>query len=134
MAKSLPFAHTELSAFLAKRVLELRPRKNQVEIATQAGFVNTNMLSMIKSGKTRLPLDRVPSLAKALECDAKRLFQLAITQDGYETTRTVIEEIFGTVVSQNEVRWLEAIRDASEHTDPALTLRTRATIRGMFGK
>ena len=38
MAKSLPYAKTKLTAFLVKRILELRPRKNQVEIATEAGL------------------------------------------------------------------------------------------------
>jgi hypothetical protein len=134
MAKSLPYSKTKLTALLEKRILEMRPRKNQVEIATEAGFVNTNMLSMIKAGKSRLPLDRVPALAKALECDASLLFRLAIEQSGSETILRAVEEIFGTVVSRNEVVWLEEIRNASEGSDPTLTSRARAAIRGIFGK
>ena len=67
MTKGMPYAASRLTSFIRKRILELRPRKNQVEIAVEAGFVNTNMLLMIKSGKTKLPLDRVPALAKALD-------------------------------------------------------------------
>lgn len=63
-----PFTDTDLAAFIAKRVLELRP-KSQIDIAGEAGFVNANVLSMLKSGATKLPLDRVLALAKALECD-----------------------------------------------------------------
>lgn len=134
MAKSLPYAHTDLAVFITKRVLELRPLRNQVEIATAAGFPNTNMLSMIKSGKSRLPLDRVPALARALDCDMSRLFRLALAQSGYETTQAAVEEIFGTVVSRNEVTWLSEIRDASDHKDPTMTARARTAIRGIFGK
>lgn len=134
MVKSLPYAKTKLTAFLEKRILVMKPRKNQVEIATEAGFLNTNMLSMIKSGKTKLPLDRVPALARALDCDPSLLFRLAIEQTGGETALKAIEEIFGTIVSRNEVAWLEEIRDASGDSDPTLTSRGRAAIRGVFGK
>ena len=134
MPPKTPYADTSLSAFLTQRILELRPRKSQVEIASEAGFINTNMLSMIKSGKTKLPLDRVPALAKALSCDPTRLFQLAIAQSGNETTLGAVKEIFGTVVTRNEILWLEAIRDASEKSDPTLTVRAHSAIRGIFGK
>ena len=44
------------------------------------------------------------------------------------------EEIFGTIVSRNEVGWLEEVRDASGNTDPALTSRARSAVRAIFGK
>lgn len=134
MTPKTPYAETRLSAFLTKRILELRPRKSQVEIAVEAGFVNVNMMSMLKSGKSKIPLDRVAALAKALEVDPKLLFKMAIEQSGYETTSKVIDEIFGTIVSRNEVTWLEALRDASDHKDPALTTRSRAALRNIFNK
>ncbi len=129
-----PHADTKISTFLTQRILELRPRKSQNEIASEAGFTNVNMLSMIKSGKTKLPLDRVPALAKALDCDPSRLFQMAIAQSGNETTTSAITEIFGTIVTRNEVGWLEAIREASGNTDPTITVRARAAVFGIFGK
>ncbi len=134
MTRQSPYAGTELSAFITHRIAELRPKKSQIEIATEAGFVNPNMVSMIKAGTSKLALDRVADLAKALETDPARLFRMALLQSGHETTRPVVEEIFGTVVSRNEVAWLEAIRDASGNTDPTLTVRARAAIRGIFGK
>ena len=41
-----PYADTRLAAFLEKRILELKPRKTQLEIATEAGFVHPHYLSM----------------------------------------------------------------------------------------
>ncbi|WP_348657499.1 helix-turn-helix transcriptional regulator, partial [uncultured Sulfitobacter sp.] len=125
---------TKLAVYLTKRVLELRPRKSQLEIATEAGFINVNMMSLLKSGKSKVPLDRVAALAKALEVDPRLLFRMAIQQSSYETTSEVIDEIFGTIVSRNEVVWLEALRDASDHKDPALTTRSRAALRSLFNK
>ncbi len=129
-----PYEGSAVSRFLTTRVLELRPGKSQRGIAIEAGFVNPNMMSLLKSGRTKMPLDRVPALAKALECDPRRLFLLALQQGGNETTMTAVEEIFGTVVSQHELDWIEEIRDASGHSDPRLTARSRTALRGIFGK
>jgi hypothetical protein len=134
IVKSRPYAGTRLAKLIETRVLELRPRKSQIEIATEAGYVNPNMLAMIKNGSTKLPLDRVPSVAKALECDPRLLFKLALEQPGGATTAVAIEAIFGTIVTRNEVAWLEEIRDASGHSDPNLTVRSRIALRAVFGK
>jgi hypothetical protein len=129
-----PFADTRLAKFLQKRILELRSRKTQALIATEAGFSQANMLAMIKVGASKLPLDRVPALAKALECDPALLFMMAMEQLGGDTTEPAIRRIFGTLVTENEVAWLEEIRKASGHSDPALTSKARAAIRGIYGR
>lgn len=129
-----PFSGTRLPAFLEKRILELRPRKIQLEIAKEAGFLNPNMLSLLKSGACKLPLDRVVSLAKALECDPVLLFTLAVEQLDRNTTELAIRQIFGALITQNEVAWLEEIRRASDHSNPGLTARGRSAIRGIFGR
>ncbi len=129
-----PYAGSRLAKFIETRVLELRPKKTQAEIAEEAGFVNPNMISMLKSGASKVPLDRVPSLAKALDTDPRHLFKLAFEQDGGETTMRAIEEVFGTIVTRNEVGWLAALREASDHSDPSLSQRARSVIRAVFGK
>ncbi|MBI1216930.1 MAG: XRE family transcriptional regulator [Rhodobacteraceae bacterium] len=129
-----PHADTRLAAYLQKRVLELRPKKSQIEIANEAGFNNPNMVAMLKNGASKLPLDRVSSLARALDCDPRLLFKLALEQLGGDTTAHAIEEIFGVIVTRNEAAWIEELRDASGHSDPSLTVRGRVAIRGVFGK
>lgn len=128
-----PYEATDLAVFVTKRTLQLRP-KSQIDIAQEAGFQNPNFISMLKNGAAKLPLDRVLALATALECDPKRLFLLALQQQGYETEQTAIADIFGTVVTRNEVIWLEELRDASGRSDPSLTSRSRAALRGIFSK
>lgn len=128
-----PYANTALAAYITKRTLQLRP-KSQIDIAGEAGFPNANVLSMIKSGATKLPLDRVLALANALECDPRHLFLLAMGQAGYETESAAIAQIFGTIVTTNETIWLKELRDASGGTDPALTTRSRSALRGIFSK
>ena len=128
------YADTRITRFLEKRILELRPRKTQTQIAAEAGFVQPNMLAMIKNGSNKLPLDRVPGLARALEYDAGALFLMAMEQLRDDTTAQTVRDIFGTVVTRNEVAWIEEIRKASGNTDPGLTSKGRASIWGIFGK
>ena len=89
---------------------------------------------MLKNGSTKLPLDRVASLAAALDCDPRLLFNLALDQMGGATTVRAIEDIFGTIVTRNEVTWINELRDASGNSDPSLTTRSRNALRGIFGK
>lgn len=129
-----PYADSRLIPYLEKKVLELRPLKSQAEIATEAGFTSTNMLAMIKNGATRLPLDRVPALAEALKVDPARLLQLALEQWSGSAAARAFDAIFETVVTSNEIGWLEEIRDASGNSDPVITTRARSAIRAIFGR
>lgn len=131
--KNSPFQHTRLARFLDRRILELKPRKSQREIALEAGFRSINYLAMLKRGDSKLALDRVPALASALEVDPRYLLRLALEQGGLETARGAIDEILGAIVSANELDWLAEIRDASGHSDPRLTSRTRTALRAIFG-
>lgn len=133
MAKR-PYEDTKLAKYLVHRILELKPRKTQAEIASQAGFLSVNMMSMLKKGSNKLPLDRVPALAKALECDPAWLLRLTLEQGQGDMAAAAIFEIVGLPITANEHTWIAAIREASGDADPRLTTRGRAAIRGVFGK
>ena len=135
MAKTTgPHYGTELTEFVGRRILELRNKKTQKEIAFAAGFTSPNMLTMIKQGISKLAIDRVGTLAAALEVDPKYLLRLALAQQGNETMLRVYDEVLGTVVSRNEAIWLETIREASGNSDPVVTSRARSAVRAIFGK
>ena len=133
MAKK-PYADTRLAKFLDTRLLELKHKKTQAEIAEEAGFVNPNMVTMIKKGATKLPIDRAPALAKALESDPALLLRLALEQSEGSTAATAIFEIIGQPVTKNEMAWINEVREASGDADPRLTSRASAAMRGVFGK
>ena len=96
--------------------------------------INANMLSLLKSGKNNLPLDRVPSMAKALEVDPAYLLRLALDQAVGATAAKALTDIFGTPTTENERGWLTELRDASDNSDPRVTTRSRAALRAIFGK
>ena len=129
-----PFENSRAAVFVTERLRDLKHRKTQKEVAREVGFLNANMLSLLKSGANKVPLDRVPALAKALEADPAYLMRLSLEQSVGVTAANAIVEVFGTPVSENERGWLEEIRDASDHSDPRLTTRSRVALRGIFGR
>ncbi|TGN60931.1 XRE family transcriptional regulator [Paracoccus liaowanqingii] len=131
---TLPYQNSPATVFIAVRIHDLAYRKSQAEIALEAGFPNANMMTYLKNGRNKVPLDRVPSLAKALEVDPAYLMRLALDQAVGETAAKAITEIFGTSATENEQNWLVEIRDASDNSDPRLTGRSRAALRAIFGK
>lgn len=129
-----PYQNTQTAQLITDRIRDLSHRKTQAEIASEAGFPNANMMSFLKNGRNKLPLDRVPSLAKALEVDPAYLMRLALDQAVGSTAAKAITEIFGSPTTENERGWLTELRDASDNSDPRLTARSRAVLRGIFGK
>lgn len=89
---------------------------------------------MLKLGDTKLAIDRVPQMAKALDVDPALLLRLTFEQVYDETTARAVDEIFGTPISANERMWIEEIRDASGDSDPRLTARSRSALRAIFAK
>ena len=49
--------------------------KTQTEISKEAGFPHSNFLSMIRTGKSKVPIARVPALANALDVPHQDLLQ-----------------------------------------------------------
>ncbi len=129
-----PYQNTPTARLIADRIRDLSHRKTQAEIANEAGFANPNMMTFLKKGQNKVPLDRVPSLAKALELDPAFLMRLALDQAVGATAAKALEDIFGTPVTENERGWLDELRIASDNADPRLTARSRAALRGIFGK
>ena len=75
-----PYQNTATARLIAARIRDLAHKKTQAEIASEAGFPNANMMTFLKNGRNKVPLDRVPSLAKALEIDPAYLMRLALDQ------------------------------------------------------
>ena len=106
--------------------------KTQGHIAREIGYERANMLSMLKRGSTKVPLEKIPALGRALNIDPAFLYRLALEQYWPNEYRTIVE-IFGTVCSRNERDILASIRDATSHADPALTPELRKKLETMFG-
>jgi transcriptional regulator with XRE-family HTH domain len=54
--------------------------KTQSEVAREAGFARPNVISMMKTGRTKIPLDRIPLLAQSLGVDERRFLRIALEE------------------------------------------------------
>jgi len=106
--------------------------KTQVEIAQEVGFKKPNMLSMIKMGKTKLPLTKAPALADALGIDRKHLVMRCL-REYHPDIVEVLEESGMHTVSDNEWEIVNAIREVSNDTDPGMNEDRHEALKAAFG-
>lgn len=87
--------------------------KQQTEIAQQAGFDKPNVITMIKQGKTKVPLNKIASMAKALEIDQVFFMKLVLNEylpDLAETIQAITNQ---PIVTKNELDFIEVIRSSN---------------------
>jgi hypothetical protein len=112
-----------VAKYLSQRIAELaEDGVKQIEIAELAGFDKPNIITMIKQGKTRLPLDRIGLVARALKIDPRFLFELTLRE--YEPGLwRVAKDVFETdmFLTAHEQRLVEQLR-ASDARLEVLTL------------
>ena len=84
----------------------------QREIADRVGFKHANIISMLKTGETRVPLDRIPSLAQTLGMD-ERLFLMVAIEEYHPGVDEVLVDVLGLPLSDAELGILTMFRMAS---------------------
>ncbi|EZI65444.1 hypothetical protein K021_1259 [Acinetobacter baumannii 25442_5] len=98
--------------------------KSQREIAEEIGFKRTNVLSMIKSGETRLPIDKIKPTALALGENPTRLL-IRVLKEYAPDLIDVVESITGqTPLTPNEINIVKTIRSVTME-DPSFYGDTR---------
>jgi transcriptional regulator with XRE-family HTH domain len=129
----VPEQNEPMAKFIDRRLHELSDRKNQREIADRAGYTNPNMITHLKTGSSKVSLDRVPDLAAALEVDPKLLLKKAILQYVSEDKVPTIAGLLNDVATDNELALLDFIRQVNGGKDVALNDRTKTAIKAAFG-
>ncbi len=97
-------------------------------------------MTILKTDRNNVPLDRVPSLARALEVDRAYLMQLALDQgrmtghdhdDGMFTLPTAPSGSWNQLTA-NEQAWIEFIRVISCGGDPKVMPARIRSLRELF--
>jgi transcriptional regulator with XRE-family HTH domain len=99
-------------------------QKPRYQIAEESGFVNPSMISMIKNGSMKVPLERAPKLAVALGLDPTQFLRRVLHEYTPEVLE-VIEEYMGGLLSENERKMLELWRQATKESDPGFNTKTQ---------
>ena len=96
----------------------------QREIGRLAGYPRANIITMFKTGDTRIPIEKIPVFAEILGVDPKRFLRVAL-EEYHPNVLAVIEAKFGPQVSRNEHEILREIRKRSNGADPKLATQAQ---------
>lgn len=93
----------------------------QNEIADKIGYVNPNIITLFKKGRTRVPIYKVPMLAKVFGVDPGLMLRRYLAE--YEPKLLeVIEGHLGVVITRNERIMLGELRRLTNNEDPKMSL------------
>lgn len=86
--------------------------KSRKEIAGAAGFGKANIISMLKTGDTKLPLARLGSFSKAVGTDPVALLKLCL-QEYYPDVWEAIGLHLTAAITPDEMRMVKALRSVT---------------------
>jgi len=92
---------TSVAEFIADRLAAID--KTQRQIANECGFESPNIISLFKTGSTKLPLNRIGPLAKALDVDPAHLLRLAMLEYLPDTWGALEDVMQSTLLTANEL-------------------------------
>lgn len=143
MAREARIVIKSETANLVRQMIEDTHNKSQDEIASQTGFPKSNVLTMIKQGRTRFPLDKIEAFSKACGKAPDKLFRTALREYKPELARLVgrvnkvpmfegaeeIIDIFNTAVTEALSEVKNEHRDAADSPEEATqALRLNASL------
>lgn len=109
------------------RAMDLSGR-SQREIADEVGYPKPNILSMMKLGQTKVPIDRIPALARACGVDEKQFGRTALREYLPETYKVVTDNL-GEILSANEKALLEAYREVAPNSEIDIDFHARIRVQ-----
>ena len=110
--KTLKGPSFALAEWLNQNLNSLTSLTNE-EIATKLGYTSPNIISMWRTGRTRVPLDRLPGLCEILNVDISYLLPLWIEQYGKDKAYSLVLHAIKNSVSDSELQLVEAVRETS---------------------
>lgn len=106
---------TTVAEFIADKLAE--SDKTQREIAQECGFENPNIITMFKTGATKLPLNRIGPLAKAIDVDPAHLLRLVMLEYAPDTWGAIENIMKSTLLTANELELVRAYRQVTGDSD-----------------
>lgn len=106
--------------------------RTQRAIAEALGYEKPNIITMFKHGDTRVPLDKVPLLADALEVDRVELINMWLKE--YEPAMLdVVQHNLGFMLSRSEKAWIVNMREIFNGAPPPWDERSEGALRPLTG-
>ncbi|MCI2395066.1 helix-turn-helix transcriptional regulator [Aliiroseovarius sediminis] len=103
----------------------------QREIADRVGFNHPNVLSMMKQGVTRVPLQRIPALAQTLGMDPSKFLLVAI-EEYHPGVHEVLCDVLGLPLTDAEMGVVLMFRMACMRGDIELEGPFKKALEGLM--
>lgn len=103
---------------LLREYIDASP-KTQREIAAEIGYDHPNVISMLKQGHMKLPLDKAPAMAAALDVDKATLLN-DVLREYHPKAYIAILQCLGPILTDNEAALVACARDFSGGVVPPL--------------
>ena len=88
----------------------------QREISERAGFAKPNILSMMKRGETKVPIERIPALAEACGANARDFLRVAM-QEYHPDVWRVLGEVFDPQLTRRELDIIKMLNMADPDSE-----------------
>jgi transcriptional regulator with XRE-family HTH domain len=124
------FADNRSTIYIGKQIDALQGVMSQREIANAVGWNQPAMISMIKRGEVKPPLEKIPALGRALKVDPAHLTRLVLA-DHYPDIYEALS-VIGLVPTANENAIIAHIRDVTGDADPELTDELKEKLTNIF--
>lgn len=113
--------------------LSRRTNMTNEELADDMGYARSNIISMWRTGKSRIPLERLPDLSRLLNVSMAELLPMWMEQYAPQI-RVEVGKMFNRLVTENEFEVIEAIRQVSESSNPKPSRAQLKAVREAFAK
>ena len=108
-----------------------RSPKTAEEIAHEIGYGTPNVVKLMIAGITKVPIDRIPRLAEALNVEPTQMMRAAL-EDYAPQMLKALEETFDFMATPNEREIIKVFRLLTNRTDPRMTPELRNAITAHF--
>jgi transcriptional regulator with XRE-family HTH domain len=115
----MPKTHRLTVADYLTKAIELSG-KTQREVAREVGYEKPNVVSMMKQGQTRIPLEKAPLFARACGVDPTFFLRLVLEEYHPEAAK-IIHDTLGEPPTENERKLIDLYRRAAPLTEIEIT-------------
>lgn len=114
-SKEVNFVTDSASARLITKICN-SSEKSQAEIAQEIGFEKPNVMTMLKQGRIKMPIARIPAFCKATNSDPGLLLN-TVLQEHYPEISAVLAEIKLVSIAPEETHMIKAMRKAKREKE-----------------
>ena len=103
----------QLAEFVNHNWDTLVGRTNE-DVASELGYRSANIISMWRTGRTRIPLEKLPDVSRLMKIDISQLLPMWFEQQWGDRTdvKVLQDRIISHIATEREAKALQAIRTA----------------------